>query len=132
MKAELLEAIRVYVRYETPDKNDETRRMRNERIGEFTPDFKIPETGKYLWDIHRDISSSVSRTNDGWYRLISPVEFQAWFNLTRAIVYPTEYDILCAMDRVFCEEANKELEDVRSKKEDEQKRQMEKMKKRKR
>jgi hypothetical protein len=61
---------------------------------------------------------------DGSYRLINPCEFETWLRLTGNLVYPIEYDILCAMDRVYCEEANKEVEDFRSRKQDEQKREV--------
>jgi hypothetical protein len=40
------------------------------------------------------------------------------------LVYPSEYDILVAMDRAFCDEANKELEDKRSRQQEEQQRQV--------
>ncbi len=131
MKAELLEAVRVYVRYETPDKDDEeeTRRARNERVGEYTPSFDIPVYGRFLWDIHQNIMKSVSRTFEGFYRMIPPTEFEAWFRLTGTLVYPKEYDILSAMDRVYCEEANKELENINSKRREEQERQMQQAKK---
>lgn len=124
----MLEAVRVFVRYETPNKDDETRRARNEVAGEHTPEFIIPEMGQHLWDIHRSIIRNVSRFSDGAYRLISPCEFEAWFRLTRTLVYPKEYDILAAMDGVYCEEANKELEDIRSKQQEQQIRDIEKSK----
>lgn len=74
----------------------------------------------------------MSRTAEGVYRLIPPTEFEAWIRLTGTLVYPVEYDILVAMDQVYCEEANKELEDSRSKQQEKQQRQMEKTKPRKR
>lgn len=72
---------------------------------------------------------SVSRVLEGAYHIISPTEFEAWFRLTGTLVYPREYDILSAMDRIYCIEANKELESIRSKRQDEQQRQMEQTKK---
>lgn len=131
MKAELLEAVRVFVRYETPEKDndEETRRLRNERVGEYTPPFEIPDAGRFLWDIHQRIMKSISRTVEGFYRIIPPTEFEAWFRLTGTLVYSREYDILSAMDRVYCEEANKELENIRSKRQEEQERQMQQAKK---
>lgn len=94
-------------------------------MGEFTPEFNIPTAGKYLWDIYFSLHDSVSRSTEGIYHLIPPSEYEAWFRLTDILVYPIEYDILVAMDRAYCFEANKELEDVRSRREEEQRRQVE-------
>jgi hypothetical protein len=118
--------MRVFVRYETPNKNGDTRRARNDNAGEPTPAFVVPEIGQFLWDIYQRISRSVSRTHDGYYRLINPSEYLAWFQLTGTLVYPVEYDILTGMDCVYCDEANKELEDIRSQQNEEQKRELEK------
>lgn len=107
-----------------PDENGITRRMRNERVGEITPSLSIPYAGEHLWDIFHTLNRCVHRVIEGYYRLIPPTEYEAWFRLTRTLVYPTEYDILCSMDRIYCEEANKELEDLRSRREDEQRREM--------
>lgn len=94
-------------------------------MGEFTPDFSIPPAGQHLWEIYFALHESVSRAKEGVYHLIPPTEYEAWFRLTDTLVYPTEYDILVAMDRAYCSEANKELEDVRTKQQEEQQRQIE-------
>lgn len=120
----------MFVRYETPNKDGLTRRERNEAANEYTPEFSIPEHGKYLWDIYHNISESVSRTVEGYYRLIPPSEYEAWFRLTGTLVYSCEYDILVAMDREYCLEANKELDDIRSRAQEEQMREIEKNKRR--
>lgn len=62
--------------------------------------------------------------------MVPPSEFEAWCRLTGALVYPTEYDILTAMDRMYCDEANKELDADRSRREEEVKRDSEKQGKR--
>lgn len=122
--------MRVYVRYEIPNKDGETRRERNERVGEITPEFHVPNAGMYLWRIYMDICASVDRIVEGAYRLIPPSEYSAWFRLTDTLVYPLEYDILIAMDRAYCEEANKEIEDVRSRRQEQQQKEIEQSRKR--
>lgn len=106
----------------------ETRRDRNERANEPTPEFIIPDAGHFLWNIYFRISEAVSRTHDGIYHLIAPSDYEAWFALMDMLVYPNEYDILIAMDRSYCEEANKELEDKRSRQQEEQQRQIDQAK----
>jgi hypothetical protein len=105
----LCEAVRVYTRYETPDEKGVTRRQRYERIQQPVPLFYIPEAGKYLWDWFRELNFSVTRIKDGQCCLIPPSEVLAWINLTGTIIYPSEYDILRAMDHEYCSEINKEL-----------------------
>jgi hypothetical protein len=94
-------------------------------MGEPTPNFDVPMSGKYLWDIFFALHHSISRAAEGVYHLIPPSEYDAWFRLTNTLVYAAEYDILVAMDRAYCTEANKELEDVRTKQQEEQQRQIE-------
>ncbi len=122
MKNELVEAVRTFVRYETPDKNDQTRRERNEKFDTTSPSLVIPEAGQFLWDIFHKLHRSISRVSDGYYRMIPPSEFEAWCRLTGTLVYPTEYDILNAMDRTYCEEANMELDADRTRQSEESKR----------
>lgn len=125
MKNELVEAIRIFVRYETPDENDQTRRERNEKFETPSPPLVIPEAGQFLWDIFHTLHRSVSRVSDGYYRMIPPSEFEAWCRLTGTLVYPTEYAILNAMDRAYCDEANKELDAAREREREDQKREAE-------
>lgn len=73
----------------------------------------IGESAQYLWDIYHSLHVAIPRISDGYYRLIPPTEFECWCRLTGTLVYPTEYDILNAMDRAYCEEANKELDSDR-------------------
>jgi len=121
-----VEAIRIHVRYESPDDNGVTRRQRNEIAGEYTPEFCVPDAGRFIWDVYFRISNSYSRTIEGFYRLIPPSEIKAWCSLTKTFLRPAEYDIISAMDRVYCEEANKEIDSIRSKQQEEHERQIEK------
>lgn len=115
-----------------PDKDGETRRDKNEKAGVLTPLFCIPDSGKYLWDIYLQIIKQINRISEnGAYVLIPPSEWKAWFDLTGTIAYPREYDILTSMDRIYCEEANKELEDIRAKEEAEREKNRSKPKRRK-
>lgn len=90
-----------------------------------TPPFIIPEHGKYLWDWFGSLNTSISRIEDGFCKPLPPSECCAWFNLSGVLVSPKEYDILQAMDAVYCDETNKELKSQRLKREEEQKRQVE-------
>jgi hypothetical protein len=98
-----------------------TRRERNERFNEISPQLIIPESGQYLWELYHQLHRSIPRVSDGYYRLIPPTEFECWCRLTGTLVYPTEYDILVAMDRMYCEEANKELDADRERSQEEAK-----------
>lgn len=124
-KARLVECLRVYVRYDLPDDDGTTRRQRNESLGEYTPEFVIPSAGKYLWNLYHALSKSVSRVREGYYHVIPPSEYRAWLQITDNLVYPSEYDILLEMDIAFCDEANKELESNRSKREEQRRREIE-------
>lgn len=126
LKTDLVEAIRVYTRYEIPTYGkDETRRERNKRVGEFAPELNIPSDGYYIWEWFIDLNNAVSRIKDGICYMIPPSEYLAWCKLTGNIVYPVEYDILKSMDEVFCRETNLEIESVRSRQQEEQQRQVE-------
>lgn len=121
-----MEAVRVYTRYDLPDKNEDTRRERNERVGVYTPPFEIPEEGIYLWQWFLELNASLSRIDfNGYYCLIPPTEFLAWSNLTGNRIFPEEYDILTSMDAVYCKELNSEITSERNKEEEARKREME-------
>lgn len=124
----MVEAVRVYARYDLPKEDDEenTRRKLNERVGVFTPAFEIPESGMYIWKWFIELNNSVSRIDfNGYYRSIPPSEFLAWSNLTKNYLTPQEFDILRAMDGIFCKELNAEINSERAKKEEARKREME-------
>jgi len=57
---------------------------------------------------------------------IPPSEFQCWREITENIVYPVEYDIMIEMDKAFCDETNKELVSQEAKRQDEQRKELEK------
>jgi len=102
------------VRYEIPDEKGETRRELNARMNvAHTPPFIIPPEAKYIWDWYFSLHEKVARYREGCYHPIPPSEYLAWATLTGIIVYPWEYDIMMAMDAVFCDETNKEIENLR-------------------
>ena len=103
------ETVRVHVRYDLRDENNKTRRERNEQFGHESPELKIPSAGRYLWDWYWELSSGLIRINDGAVIPIPPSEVKAWVEITRNIVYPTEYAILRAMDMAFCDESAREV-----------------------
>ena len=124
----MVEAVRVFTRYDLAEEGNEenTRRKLNERVGVYTPPFEIPEAGLYLWKYFIDLVNSISRRDfNGYYYLIPPSEFLAWSKLTKNYLFPFEYEILSAMDKVFCNELNAEINAKRAKEEETRKREME-------
>lgn len=97
-------------------------------MGVLSPPFYVPESGKYLWNWFGQINGSISRIHDGVCRLIPPSEFYAWSKLTGVLVSPEEYAILQTMDKAYCDETNKELQSLRTKREEEMKQQVEEAK----
>lgn len=110
----MVEAIRVNVRYNTPDENEETRFDRYERMDIIAPELDIPEVGRYLWDWFDQISRGVRRISEGRANPITWTDFFSWASVMGLLVHPLEYDILAAMDRAFCSEVDKELDDYRA------------------
>ena len=123
-----MEAVRVCARYDLPKEGDEenTRRKLNERVGVFTPAFEIPTAGMYLWKWFIELNNSISRVDfNGYYCSIPPSEFLAWSTLTKNYLTPEEFDILRAMDGIFCKELNAEINSKRAREEEARKREME-------
>jgi hypothetical protein len=114
--------MRVYIRYEVPDENKETRRERNKRHHAYTPKFNIPDEGMYLWSWYEELSRRFQRNIDGTCRPIPPSEFLAWSNITGNVVDHVEYDILSKMDDVYCREMNNELTDYQARQEEKRRR----------
>jgi hypothetical protein len=85
----------------------------------------IPIEGRYIWKWFTEINESISRISDGVCHLIPPSEYLSWFTLTGNVVYSIEYDILRCMDAEFCKETNKEFQAKRTKREEDQKRELE-------
>lgn len=100
----------MFVRYDTPNEHEKTRRERNEEFEREAPELIIPDEGQYLWDWYFELSSAVGRITDGVCFPIRWTEYLAWAEVTGLIVRSEEYAILRAMDASFCEETNKELQ----------------------
>jgi hypothetical protein len=125
----LIDAISIYVRYELPNEKGETRRERNLKFEEYTPPFSIPESGVYLWRWYFSISDSLRRVREGICEPIPPSEYIAWSHISGEIINHREQKILQRMDIAFCSEMNKELTDFRTRREEEQKAEIEKARK---
>lgn len=119
--------MRVYTRYDLPDENEETRRERNERFGyKDSPKFEIPESGLYFWELYTELSNAIHRVDfNGYYYKLLPSEIIAWCKLTNTEITDIEYDIISAMDTVFCEELNKDKKASETRKYEQQKQEME-------
>lgn len=108
-----------------PDKKLETRAEYNERFGQQdkTPEIVVPPAGEHLWDWYFRLSGMLQRVYDGICEPIAPSEYAVWVDrFCGEIVYPHEYAILAAMDVAFCDEMNKELDDLRARQEEAAKR----------
>lgn len=69
----------------------------------------VPIGGQHLWEWYFDISRSLRRVRDSFCEPIPPSEYVAWQTLTKAVVYPWEYEIIRAMDGHYCDAMNQEL-----------------------
>lgn len=112
MIADLTEAIRIQIRYDTPDENGQTRRDRNTVFGQSSPLMIIEgQTARRLWNWYDDLNKSIRRVRDGASEPIPPSEIVAWCNLTDNDLHFREYEVLREMDKAYCVEMNSELSD---------------------
>lgn len=118
-----MEAVRVYTRYDLPDDKGETRRERNKRFGVIdSPEVEIPSNGEYLWELFTQLSNAIHRIDfNGYYYNLPPSEIIAWCELKHWDITADEYDIISAMDNVFCRELNKDKDATMTRKLEEQK-----------
>lgn len=122
-----MEAVRVYARYDLPNEKGETRRERNLKFdyGK-SPEFEIPPGGEYLWDLFAKLSTVIHRVDfNGYYYSFPPSEILAWCELANVDITSGEYEIISAMDNVFCKEINEDKNAAYSRKLDEQKQELE-------
>ena len=129
-----MEAVRVYTRYDLPNEKGETRRERNLRFdcGK-SPEVEIPSGGEYLWELFAELSSVIFRVDfNGYYHSFPPSEVLAWCELAKVDITSEEYEIISAMDSVFCKEVNEDRNAAYSRKLEEQKQEMESKSKRRR
>ena len=129
-----MDAVRVYARYDLPNEKGETRRERNLRFdyGE-SPEFEIPLGGEYLWELFATLSTVIHRVDfNGYYYSFPPSEILAWCELAKVDITSKEYEIISAMDNVFCKEINEDRSATYSRKLDEQKQEIENKSKRRR
>lgn len=100
----------MFIRYDYPNENDETRRERNDRHGVPSPEHCIPDGGETYWSWYFQISDGLTRVIDGVCMPVPASEINSWAQATYTIVTADEYAILRAMDTAFCDELNKELQ----------------------
>lgn len=118
MKADLVESVRIRVRYDFPNEHGETRRERNENFDQSSPDYNVPHIVRHIWDRYFEISSSIRRVKDGACSPIPPSEFLAWSRLTRTVISIWEYEVLRAMDDAYRSEVDQELKDYQERQKD--------------
>lgn len=102
----------VEAKYDTPDKDGETRRERNARFGVESPRVRPPKHGQYLWQWYAD-AAATRRMDDGMPQLLTPLEWQAWAEINGELVRKEEFAALMQMDRAFVYALRKELNDQR-------------------
>lgn len=96
----MCEALRIEARYNTPDSNGETRRQRNARFGESSPEPNYPERGRYLWEWYQR-AARTRRYDQGMPQLLTPLEWQAWASITGQAIREEEFAVLMDMDFAY-------------------------------
>lgn len=97
------------VRYETKNSNGETRRERNERFNHKTGEAPcVPQVGQHILEWFWQISEGRSTGINGNDRLTC-TEISAWSQLTGNIITPEEFEMIRAMDVVWCNAMSEEI-----------------------
>lgn len=92
------------VRYDTPDENGETRRVRNEKFGAPSPELQVPDEAAHVWDWFWTLSA---RRRSG-PEAISYAEIGEWQRLAGMPVRPEEVEMLIQMDNAYLDEVGLE------------------------
>jgi hypothetical protein len=80
-----------------PDEKGETRRARNTRFGQSSPEYEIPEQALHVWDWFWDLSA---RRKSG-PEALTYAEVGEWQRLTGTPIRPEEVDMIMQMDDGF-------------------------------
>lgn len=96
----MCDAIRLRIRYETPDHTGETRRERNTRFGQESPEARAVEVGEYILEWFFDLSAGRQFGLDGPLPL-AWIDMMAWATLTGNIVRAEEWSVIRAVDRAY-------------------------------
>lgn len=87
-----------------PDETGDTRRERNARFDELSPEYEPPDAARHVWEWFWDLSS---RRKTG-PEAITYAEIGEWQRLTAAHVRPEEVEMLIKMDDAFLSEVRGE------------------------
>lgn len=93
----LAEAVGLTVRYDMADESGETRRQRNARFEQVTPDVDVPEQGEHVWQWFWELSD---RRKSG-PEAINHADVDAWQRLGAHDVLPEEVAMVMAMDDAY-------------------------------
>ena len=104
----MCEALRIEARYNTPDAQGETRRQRNARFGEHSPEPEYPERGRQLWGWYQQ-ASKTRRFDQGQPQMLTPLEWKAWANITGQVIREEEFSVLIDMDAAYVSALKAEL-----------------------
>ncbi len=110
LKKRLAEAVYLTVRYDMADEKGETRRERNARFGEETPDVDVPDQGAHVWEWFWELSG---RRKTG-PEALSFAEVGEWQRLTGQDVLPVEIEMLLSMDDAYLRAVREDQAAVRA------------------
>lgn len=80
-----------------PDSTGETRRTRNERFGELSPEVRVPDRGEHIWDWFWQLSA---RRRSG-PEALTFADVGEWCRLLLVDPLPQEVEMLMAMDDTY-------------------------------
>lgn len=106
MTAELVDAVRVFAEWDTPDKHGTTKRDHLIKAGRSAPQVEISHEAGYLWGWYVDLDSARGSNGFG----VSPVsytEIDAWARLNDVRINPNEVRVLKDIDRAYLSEMAK-------------------------
>lgn len=87
-----------------PDEKGETRRQRNARFGQPSPENDIPDAVEHVWEWFWDLSA---RRKSG-PEALTYAEVGEWQRLTGTAIRPEEVEMLMKMDDAFLAECREE------------------------
>jgi hypothetical protein len=73
----------------------------------------IPDAGVHIWEWFTRLNNCFDRIGENGAQRLRPSDFKAWCDLTATIVTANEYEIMCDMDRVWCEETDQRIKSWR-------------------
>ena len=92
------------MRYDTADEKGETRRQRNSKFGQPSPEQEVPDAAEHVWDWFWTLSA---RRKSG-PEALTYAEVGEWQRLTGNAIRPEEVEMIMRMDDALLAEVGKE------------------------